>query len=247
MKRVYLILVLFIMLFSCKERTETNLSAEEIINNSITVCGGDLYKSSKISFRFRDKNYVSENRGTILKRSFEIDSVNYIDVKNNSGFERYINDALVLIPDSLASLYSNSINSVHYFVQLPYRLNDKAVNKELLEEKVINNKSYYVVKVTFDKNGGGDDFEDTYYYWIQKQSFKPDYLAYDFHENGGGVRFRKAYNERYINGIRFVDYENYKPKNNSATIQQIADLYLNNQLELISEIKLENINVINEN
>tara|TARA_R110000868_G_scaffold74009_6_gene214159 strand:+ start:1099 stop:1839 length:741 start_codon:yes stop_codon:yes gene_type:complete len=246
MKRIYLVSVMLI-LFSCKEKTKSDLSADEIINKAIEVSGGNLYKSSKISFSFRNKDYVSENSGTILKRSFKIDSIKYTDVKNNSGFERYINDALVLVSDSLASLYSNSINSVHYFAQLPYRLNDKSVNKELLEEKVINNKTYYVVKVTFDKKGGGDDFEDTYYYWIQKESFKPDYLAYDFHENGGGVRFRKAYNERYVNGIRFVDYKNYKPKNHSATIEQIADLYSNNQLELLSEIKLENIKVDKEN
>ena len=101
-----------LILFSCKEKTKSDLSADEIINKAIEVSGGNLYKSSKISFSFRNKDYVSENSGTILKRSFKIDSIKYTDVKNNSGFERYINDALVLVSDSLASLYSNSINSV---------------------------------------------------------------------------------------------------------------------------------------
>jgi len=71
--------------------------------------------------------------------------------------------------------------------------------------------SYYKLKVTFDQDGGGDDFDDTYVYFFNKATFKPDYLAYDFHVNGGGMRFREAYNERYVNGIRFVDYNNMKP------------------------------------
>jgi len=246
MKRSFLFLVI-VLLFSCKQASKKELTADEIVDRAIEVCGGNRYESSKISFTFRDKEYVSEKKGTILKRSFKIDSIKYTDVKNNSGFERYINDALVLVSDSLASVYSNSINAVHYFAQLPYHLNDRAVHKELLNEQVIANKLYYVVKVTFDQKGGGDDFEDTYYYWIQKESFKPAYLAYDFHENGGGVRFRKAYNERYVNGIRFVDYKNYIPKNSTVTLEQMVDLYANDQLELLSDIKLEHIKVTSEN
>ena len=37
--------------------------------------------------------------------------------------------------------------------------------------------------------------------------------TYSYIESDGiGLRFREAFNERYINGIRFVDYNNYKPK-----------------------------------
>ena len=64
-------------------------------------------------------------------------------------------------------------------------------------------------------------------YWFNKETFKPDYLAYDFHTDGGGVRFRKAYNERYVDGIRFVDYENYKPRDPKETLDNILDAFLN--------------------
>ena len=181
------------------------------------------------------------NGQRVYKRISDLDSTTIIDVKRGDDFERYMNDSLVMVHDTMAVKYANSINSVHYFVRLPYGLNDAAVNKELLGKETIKNKEYYKVKVTFDQQGGGDDFEDTYLYWFDIESFKPDYLAYDFHVNGGGQRFRKAYNERYVNGIRFVDYENYKPKKNGTDILEIGQLYDKGELELLSKIELKNI------
>lgn len=243
----YIIISAIFVVMACKNIESKQLTANEIVDKAILVSGGALYETSKIGFKFRDKEYESEGKGTILKRKFESDSLNYIDIKTNTDFQRYIDDTLVVVADSLSFLYEDAINSVHYFAQLPYRLNDKAVHKTLLKEEQFNNKSYYLVQVTFNENGGGTDFEDTYYYWFNKETFKPDFLAYDFHTNGGGVRFRKAYHERYVNGIRFVDYENYKPKNEVVTIENIADVYKANQLDLLSKIELENISVVSEN
>jgi hypothetical protein len=234
---------LLLLISSCNETSKKNLTAQEIVDKSIEIAGGKLYERSTISFKFRDKNYISESKGKTLKRIFNSDSLRYIDIKTNDSFQRYVDDVLVEISDSLATVYGNSINSVFYFAQLPYRLNDAAVNKELLNEVKIKGKDYFVIQVTFDPENGGDDFGDTYLYWMNKETFMPDYLAYDFHTDGGGVRFREAYNERYVNGIRFVDYKNYNPENSKVTVIQTANLFENNQLELLSDIQLENVKV----
>jgi len=210
MKKLILLLLIEV-LFSCSTKI-TPPSAQQIIDKSIQVAGGHFYENSEVTFVFRDKKYVSiqnENEKTYKRITF-LDSLKVTDIKTPNGFERYLNDNLVKISDSLALRYSNSINSVHYFSRLPFGLNDRAVNKKFLGETEIAKKKYYKVRVTFDQEEGGDDFEDVYLYWFNKDSFKPDYLAYEFHTDGGGMRFRKAYNERFVNGIRFVDYENYK-------------------------------------
>ena len=244
MKRIIIVLTL-VLAFGCKNEPKKELTAQEIVDNSITDSGGKLFDDYKVTFDFRDKSYVSDNVGSqrIFKRISDLDSTIITDVKRGDDFERYMNDSLVMVPDTMAVKYANSINSVHYFVRLPYGLNDTAVNKELLGKETIADKEYYKVKVTFDQQGGGDDFEDTYLYWFDLKTFKPDYLAYDFHVNGGGQRFRKAYNERYVNGIRFVDYENYKPKNDGTDILEIGQLYDKGELELLSKIELKNIAV----
>ncbi|RUA17430.1 MAG: deoxyribose-phosphate aldolase [Flavobacteriia bacterium] len=242
----YLFTALTVILFlACKENAPKPLTAQEIVDKSIETSGGELYKDHSSAFTFRDKTYHSrnENGKIVLDRVFNLDSVTIRDVKNGNDFGRYMNDSLIAVPDSMAVRYANSVNSVHYFARLPYGLNDGAVNKELLGKESIGGKEYYKVKVTFDQQGGGDDFDDTYLYWFNIETFKPDYLAYDFHVNGGGQRFRKAYNERYVNGIRFVDYENYKPKSEGSDILGIGQLFDKGGLELLSKIELTNIQV----
>ena len=242
MKRLFIPLVL-VCAIGCKQEAKEQPTAQEIVDKSIADSGGALFNDHTVTFDFRDKSYVSENVDgqRVFKRISDLDTTTIIDIKRGDDFERYVNDSLVQVHDTMAVKYANSINSVHYFVRLPYGLNDAAVNKTFLGEETISNKPYYKVKVTFDQQGGGDDFEDTYLYWFDKETFKPEYLAYDFHVNGGGQRFRKAYNERYVAGIRFVDYENYKPLKEGTGILEIGQLYDKGELELLSKIELENI------
>ncbi|WP_318345404.1 DUF6503 family protein [Flagellimonas baculiformis] len=247
MKRILLPLLVLLFL-ACKETPTEEPTAQEIVDKSIAASGGLLYNDHGTSFFFRDKEYISRNEDgkRVFERISRLDSVTITDVKKETGFERYMNDSLVVVPDSMAIKYANSINSVHYFVRLPFGLNDAAVNKELLGKESIGGKEYYKIKVTFDQQGGGDDFEDTYIYWFDTETFKPDYLAYDFHVDGGGQRFRKAYNERYVDGIRFVDYENYKPKTKDSNILEIGKLYDKGELELLSKIEITDIEVQND-
>jgi hypothetical protein len=244
MKKILTLLVIC-SLISCKEKKKNSLTVQQIVDRAIETSGGDLFASSNLSFDFRDIHYVSEGVGNngVMKRIFYLDGKKVEDVKSNAKFERFIDGTLEVLPDSTANKYDNSVNSVHYFVKLPYGLNDPAVNKTLMGEVTLKKTEYYKIKVTFDQTGGGDDFEDTYLYWINKETFKPDYLAYDFYVNDGGVRFRVAYNERYIKGIRFVDYENYKPMDDVTTIDNIDAKYESGDLELLSKIELKNISV----
>lgn len=244
MKPYFLFLLLIIS--GCKEEKNKMFTAQQIIDKSIEASGGARYENSQFSFDFRDKKYMLvrdiNTNGKLLLRMFETDSSSIVDTKGSNFFTRVIDGVKVEIADSLAQKYANSINSVHYFAYLPYGLNDAAVNKELIGETVIKNKEYYKVKVTFDQLNGGDDFDDVYIYWFNKQSFIPDYLAYEFHVDGGGMRFREAINERTVNGIRFVDYKNYKPVD-SVSIYDIEELFKNGKLDLLSKIELTSIEV----
>ena len=239
------ILLLALVIFSCREKREPVLTAQNIIDKSIEVCGGSMYRSSAISFDFRDKTYVLENSDgqRVMKRIFKIDSTVVIDVLKTKGFQRFVNNRPINLADSIAEKYTNSVNSVHYFAYLPYGLNDPAVNKESMGKVKIKGKEYFKIKITFDEKGGGEDFEDTYIYWFDTTTFKPDYLAYEFHDDGGGMRFREAYNERYVHGIRFVDYRNYQPKDADGSIFKIDSLFIAKKLELLSKIELRNISV----
>ena len=244
----YLSIILFaFFVVSCKnENAHKSMSAEEIINKSIEVSGGDIFSKSEIFFEFRDKTYMSRRLGDefLMVRMFEENNDSITDIYDNFGFKRMVGEEFVNVADSMAVKYTASVNSVHYFSTLPYGLNDKAVQKELIGEETIKTKDYYKLKVTFNEEGGGEDYEDVFVYWIDKQTFKSSYLAYSYNEDDGvGMRFREAYNERYINGLRFVDYNNFKAEDLSIQLFDLGKAFENNQLKLLSKIKLENVTV----
>ncbi len=249
---MYRVISLFfiLLLLACSERNGNSLPpVQQIVDSSMVASGGAYFGKSTIAFDFRDIHYTLQRQGQqkTLSREMKKDSMYIKDVKTASGLKRFVNDSLVHLSDSLANVYANSVNSVHYFAYLPQGLNDKAVNKELLGTVKVGQSEYYKVRVTFDQEQGGDDFQDTYIYWFNTKTFAPDYLAYEYHTDGGGQRFREAYNERYVKGIRFVDYKNYRPQDLSVPITQIDDLFSQGKLELLSQIKLENISVNRDN
>lgn len=249
MKNFYF-LIISLLIFNCNNETKKNepkrLLANDIVDKSIVVSGGDKIKNSVIKFNFRDKFYKAKRNGGKfqLERLFK-DSVSEInDILSNKGFQRYVDGKVFQVSDVKMQTYSASVNSVHYFSILPHGLNDKSVNKELIGEEQIKDENYYRVRVTFDQNGGGEDYEDVFVYWINKTTFKLDYLAYSYNEDDDkGMRFREAYNERYIKGLRFVDYNNYKSEDPNINLEKLGVFFENNKLKLLSKIDLENVEV----
>jgi len=232
-------------LYSCKP-IDNNLLAHEIIDTSINVSGVDKIANSLLTFKFRDKNYFAvRNNGMFeLSRVFTKNNDTINDILSNSGFKRIKNSKPLKIQDSMAIKFSESVNSVHYFSILPYGLNDKAVQKKLLGETKIRGDNYYKIQITFSKENGGIDFDDIFIYWIRKGDFKIGYIAYLFHTNGGGMRFREVRKEHIIAGISFVDYDNYKPKNSNIKLENLDKIFEKGELEKISEINLKDIKII---
>jgi len=243
MKYIYFLFIIFIS-FSCKQE-KLSETAQNIVDKAIdNACNGHC-ENTMIDFTFRDRCYVSTRKGSNYKfERITHDSTGVTrDILSNKGFQRYKNDTLIPIIDSMAVKYGNSVNSVHYFAQLPYGLNDNAVIKELLGEATIKNEEYYEIGVHFKEEGGGTDFDDTFVYWIHKEHYTVDYLAYQYAVNGGGIRFREAYNVRDVNGIRFVDYNNYKPETLEVSLTELDELFEKGNLKLLSKIENEGVGV----
>lgn len=241
MKKLIYVLSIVTIIVSCKQ--EKQLNAQDIIDKSIEIQGGKSIAVSTIDFNFRDKHYKAiRNTGNFqLEREFT-DSLDLIkDAYTNTNFTRFVNNEAIVLADTMVNKYTNSVNSVHYFSMLPFGLNDAAVNKTYLKEVSIKEKKYHKIKVTFSQEGGGEDFEDVFVYWVNTENYKTEYIAYSYLTDGGGMRFREAYNERYVYGIRFVDYNNYKPVNKNADLLDLEILFEKGELKLLSKIETENI------
>lgn len=233
--------IIFVMLAGCTPR-----DAQGIVDDAIKAHGGNSYKKFSMSFRFRDRDYTCvRNEGMFTyTRSFKDSLGNHIvDVLNNDGFQRTINDSVANLTTERADAYKNSVNSVIYFALLPYGLNDPAVRKELVNEATIKNKTYDVVRITFDQQGGGKDFEDEFMYWFNQDTHRMDYLAYRYHTDGGGIRFRETVNIQNQQGILVQDYINYKVNDIKTPLESLAALFEQGTLEKLSEIKIENLQI----
>jgi hypothetical protein len=242
MKTGYLFLAAIIFIFSCKSG---NPDAEHIVKKAINAHGGDLYENSIIDFDFRGRHYQLERNQGYFKyhRIFSDSTGTYHDILSNGGFSRTFNDTSVALDEEWNRRYSNSVNSVAYFALLPFGLNDPSVRKLFLGEEEIGGNWYYKIKVTFSQEGGGEDFEDEFVYWIDKRTFLMGYFGYSYLTDGGGIRFREAINTRRVGGIVFSDYINYKGNSDSLSVENLATRYKNEELEKLSEIILENLEV----
>lgn len=240
-----IILILFV--WSCGSPTPT---AQQVVDSAIEASGTQNLSNANASFIFRNiqYNYEKEN-GQYAYTRIQTDSLgNEVkDVLTNQGLKRYINEVEVDITEEKRVAYTSSVNSVIYFAFLPSSLNDDAVNKSLEGIVEINGKSYYKIKVTFDVKGGGEDFEDVFYYWFDTEDYSMDYLAYSYNEEdeGTGMRFRVAYNTRKINGVVIQDYKNLKPQvKDSIPLSEIDLAYTNGALTELSLIELEDVEII---
>ena len=240
-------LLIILLSFSCRSDRSEITDPQVIIDKTIERSGSNIIANSEIQFRFRDKSYRAKREQGIfeLVREFE-DSTGVIkDVLSNTGLQRFRNETLVLLEDIQASKYASSVNSVHYFAVLPYGLNDSAVKKRYLGMAKINDQNYYKIEISFHEEGGGEDFEDVFIYWINKSNFYIDYLAYSYNEEDGiGIRFREAFNERFINGTRIVDYKNYKPNKDAVTLNDLDTSFERGELKLLSKIILEDFEIL---
>lgn len=229
---------------ACQSKEEEN-QAQLIVDKAIETHGGNAYEQAHFSFDFRDRSYEYERESGLFEyRRIFTDSIGQqnVDILNNKGFTRLIDGDTAQLQEKKAQAYTNSVNSVIYFALLPYGLNDAAVQKEYLGQTTIEGAPYHKVKVTFAEEGGGEDFQDEFIYWFHQENNTLDYLAYSFVENGGGYRFRKAYNPRTVGGIRWQDYINYKPASSEGLqLEQLDELFQAGKLEELSRIELINI------
>ena len=243
MKPVIFFLILAFVFGSCN----TSLTdPQQIIDKAIVAAGGEKYTNSIIEFDFRERHYIAIREGGKFsyQRVFRDSTKTFHDFVSNDGFKREIDGVVADVADSMKVKYTSSTNSVIYFALLPYGLNDAAVQKKFLGETIMDGKAYYKVEVSFRQDGGGEDFQDMFNYWVSKDDFSIGYLSYSFSENDEtSSRLRKAYNPRRIGNILFLDYINYKPKDNKVRFDQLEELYEKDELEELSKIELQNISV----
>lgn len=246
--RYFFLLLLTVILF---ESCQPSDPAQRIVDQAIAYHGGKAYDSFTVEFDFRNMHYlVQRNNGLFRYERIQSDSTGaeIRDILTNEEAYRTISGERQSLPDTTMNKYKSSVNSVAYFLLLPQPLQDPAVHKEYLGEVTIKGKVYEKIKVYFEENGGGKDHDDVFVYWFDKEDGSMDYLAYLYHVNESGMRFREAYNPQQIGGLRFQDYINYAPVDSSLAVTDenlisMDQLFQEGKLKELSRIENKNLTV----
>lgn len=222
--------------------------ARRVIDRAILAHYGRVPDTLDVTFRFRNRNYRIHRRGGeyAYGRDYpdtladgRVQTVR--DELTNDGLARTVDGVAVELTAKERGAAARAVNSVRYFFLLPYGLNDPAVNARLLDTTTIDGRTYDRVRVTFDRAGGGRDYEDVYHHYFNRETGELDYLAYNFAVNGGGVRFREATNKRRLGGVLFQDYVNYGLDGDTA-LARVERRFANGELRQLSRI--ENVSIV---
>lgn len=242
-----LLLIALTVLLTLAACTETP-TAQLIVDRAIEAHGGDHLDGTVIRFVFRDRRFTLRHDDGLFRyeRTFPDSSVQIHDVFDNEGVRREIEGRRVELSDSMRNSVLSGVNSVSYFLLLPFKLNDPAVRKRYLGTATIGGEPYEKVEITFEQEGGGRDYRDRFVYWFHRDRHTMDYFAYDFEEDGGGTRFREVVRPREIGGILFADHMNYTSELFSVpgdSIEHYDRAFEEGNVRLVSEIRHENIQV----
>lgn len=234
-----LLFSLSLFLLACANEGEM---AQKAVDQAIEYHGVRTLDRDTVEFVFRDHRYIhAQDGGEFRYERHPIpDSIEYRDVLTNEGFRRYRNGELVELPSKDSTVFSESLNSVIYFAFLPYRLNDPAVLKTYQGIDSIQGNSYHQVRISFEAEKGGKDHEDVFLYWFNTEDGRMDFLAYRFFEDGGGVRFREAFDRRRIDGLLVQSYHNFKAPQD-VKLRDLDEMWEKGELEKVSEIRTEKV------
>lgn len=203
-----------------------------------------------VSFNFRGDQYrVRHDQGEFHYRRSYLDSLDrkVVEGITNDSTYRTVSGQSVSLSDLEKSSIETTVNSVSYFALLPEPLNEPAVQPTYLGRDTISGTPYHRVKVTFRKEGGGEDWQDIFVYWFRTDDYEMDYLAYAYGlgpDEEVGTRFREAYNIRRVSGVRFADYKNYTVDTLSADLlATYPELLDRDTMRLVSRVELDSLRV----
>ncbi|TVR62942.1 MAG: hypothetical protein EA422_10240 [Gemmatimonadales bacterium] len=219
---------------------------ERTVEQAIQRHGGERFDRMEVHFDFRGDTYrvVRDDGRFLYERKYRQDGASIRDWMTNQETGREVDGQPVPLDDSELAALETAVNSVVYFGFLPFRLLDPAARHRDLGETRIGEEPYRVVEVTFEEDGGGQDWEDRFVYWFHRDGNTLDYLAYRFHTGDGGSRFRRAVNRREVGGLLLQDWENFTADPHVDDIADYPVLLGSPDLSLVSVVELENVRVM---
>jgi hypothetical protein len=237
---------------ACQPAAESESpSGRAVVDSAIAAHGGAVLDHAVVTFDFRgDDVRIRQDSGRFRFQRTYTDSLGRTvrEVLSNDSLYRTVDGARVTLSADERGSVETAVNSVSYFALLPHPLGDPAVQTTYEGRDTLDGTTYHRVRVTFEQEGGGRDWQDRFLYWFRADdTYAMDYLAYAYGFAPGeesGTRFREAYNVRRIEGVRVADYSNYTDTSLALDeLHRYPDRFNQDALSLVSRVELDSVEV----
>ncbi len=250
---LFLALCLPLAIAACSEPPARGPSGEAeavaLVRATQEAHGSDALEGATLHFTFRGDAFTAMRDGgrfrytrtTRDERAREV-----VDVLDNSGLSRTVNGDDAPIPASEVGSLTTAVNSVVYFATLPAPLSDAAVQARALGPDSVAGQPYDRLEITFAQEGGGNDWEDRYIYWVHPERRTLDYIAYSYElaegasgANDTGHRFRRVIGTGDASGFRTQDYANMTA-DSISTLEEYPAALARGATREVSQVLTEN-------
>ncbi len=224
--------------------------AGRLIAQAVAAHGMERLDRAVVEFDFRGVHFTARHDagGFRYARAYTDSAGAHVrEVLSSDSLYRSVAGERQDLPEDTLEAIEGAVNAVVYLALLPYKLDDPAAQARYLGRDTLRGTPYHQVEITFRQEGGGRDWQDRFVYWLHPTRRTMDYLAYYFHTDGGGARFREAVNARTVNGVRVQDYLNYAAAAPDTVgigaIDRYGDLLEAGALDTVSVVRTEDVQV----
>ena len=241
------------LLAACAEppHPQGDAGALALLERAREAHGSAALDRAEVRFSFRGTPFVLHRDGGAFRYArTTTDSLSRTveEVVDNDGAHRFADGAEVALDADEAAALATAVNSVAYFALLPAPLADAAVRARSLGPGAVGGEPFDRVGVTFARDGGGEDWDDRYVYWLRPDG-RIAYYAYSYEPDPAdtsrtetGTRFRALLDERRVGGVLFQDWRNLTADSVGA-LEAYAAAHDAGRTFAVSEVVLDSVRV----
>ncbi len=232
MKQLFSICLLVLLLCSCNQNpkvTNKEFDAKALLLKAVEAHGGDLYKSSTISFELNNYEFLLQRDGYnyVYEMSSQNDTAKFTARTFNGGFKFFVNGEESSQGSRMDGIVGNRLTSVVYDFYLPYELLGNDAIHSYDGQEPVRGKMYHKVRVTFKQIDPEVPDQRIMMLWIDQKTHEIDFIGKQNGDEKSRKQFMAAANKRRQSGMLIFDYENYQTTqhNKDAAIDSLAFLY----------------------
>lgn len=241
--RQLLLLVVLGLVACASERPE----GEALLRQARKAHGADRLEHATVEFALDGARFRVERDGerfAYARTWADRSGLVFRDVLTAEGLERTIDGRAVGLGEAARREAATALRAAVYLALLPFSLDGAAEEALVLTPDTLSGQAYERVALPLDRAAPGLDERGRLVLWIHPERHTVDYLAYRYAADGGGARFRAAYEPRTVEGVRFANHYEFSGDLLEVPVEGLGQFYERGELNFLGRVELDSVRVL---